>query len=61
MIPLVPICALLAVLTDKTERERWGKLTPEQRAEELRLREVRALERTAQATEEIARKRLSIF
>lgn len=35
----------------KFEQKRWGKLTHEQRMEELRHREVHALERIARATE----------
>lgn len=36
---------------DKIESARWATLTPEQQSMELRLREVRALERQARAME----------
>ena len=43
--------ATLAKQAAELERQRWAGLTPEQRAEELRLREVRVLERLAQPQE----------
>lgn len=48
-------------LQAKYEAERWARLSSEQKAEELRLREVRAMERQAQALEEISRKKLTLF
>ncbi len=39
----------------KAEAARWATLTPEQRAEELRVREVQALERLARASENTRR------
>lgn len=43
--------AQIAESFQKLENERWKNLTAEQRAEELRIREVRALERLAAAAE----------
>lgn len=48
-------------LQAKYEAERWARLSPEQKAEELRLREVRAMERQAEALEELSRKKLTLF